>query len=175
MNARDQGAASILQSFHDVDFPERFAAVQHLAEQAAGESLQFGLPARWIEAYPEDVPLDVEIGSRLPGGITQVERRRHGHLPVAWNEIQFRLDIGDEFAERDRAIEQGDAGDVQGDLFAFQVKESRIDSRQTAAEDRRLLVHRWSAPGFAPAALTDNWRGRPRCRARPPNRRTRHA
>src|ERR1019366_8184116 len=163
--------APILQALHEVDFPERFAAVQDLAEQAAGERLQLRLPAGRVKAYAEDVVLDLEIGSGLPGGITEVERRRHGHLPVARNEIQFGLDVGDEFAEGDGAIEHGDAGDVQGDLFAFQVKESRIDSRQTAAEDRRLLVHRWSAPGFAPAALTDNWRGRRRCRVRPPNRR----
>src|ERR1039458_242054 len=47
--------------------------------------------------------------------ITEVVWRRHGHLPVARNQIQFRLDIGDEFAEGDGAIEHGDAGDVQGD------------------------------------------------------------
>src|SRR5665647_639328 len=111
MNACDQGAAPVLQAFHDVDFPERFAAVQHLAEQAPGQRLKLGFPAGRVQAHPEDVALDVEAGSVLPGGITEVERGWHGDLPVARNEVQFGIDIGNEFAERYGAIEHGDGSD----------------------------------------------------------------
>src|SRR5450759_2723691 len=126
-----------------------------------------------VQAHPEDVALDVEAGSVLPGGITEVERGWHGDLPVARNEVQFGIDIGNEFAERYGPIEHGDGSDVQGYLFTFQVKEGRVDSRQTATEDRRFVIHLVVGSGLRAVAITGNWRGWPPYTARPPTLRCR--
>ncbi len=73
MDAHDQGAAPVLQAFYDVNLPERFAAIQHLAEQAPGQRLELGLPAGCVQSHVEDVALDVEVRVVLPGGIAEVE------------------------------------------------------------------------------------------------------
>src|ERR1035437_3123679 len=99
-----------------MDFPQWFAAVQRLAEQAPGQRLEFRLAAGRFQADAEDVALDVEVGSVFPGGVGEVERWWHRDLPVARNEVQFGIDIGHEFAKRYGPIEDGDGGDVQGDL-----------------------------------------------------------
>src|SRR5260370_11444401 len=140
MNAHDQSAPPVMQAVHHVDFPERLAAVQHLAEQARGQSLQLGLPTGRVQLHSEDVARDVEVRVELPGGMPEVEGRWHGDLPVAWNEVQFGIDIGNEFAERYRAIENPDGGDVQRYLFSFQIEEGRVDSGQTAAQDRQFSI-----------------------------------
>ena len=166
MDAHDQGAAPVLQAVHDVDFPKRLAAVQHLAEQTRGQRLQFGFPAGRFQTYAEDVALDVEVRVVLPGGVTEVERRRHRNLPVAGNQVQLGIDVGHEFAERDGAIEDPDGSDIQRYLFSFQVKKGRVDSRQTAIEDRRFLVHVVFGSRLR-TAITGNWRGWRQCLLRP--------
>ena len=80
----------------------------------AGQRLELGLPAGCVQAHVEDVALDVEVRVVLPGGITEVERRRHRDLPVARKQVQLGIDIGNEFAERDGAIENRDAAMFRG-------------------------------------------------------------
>ena len=48
---------------------------------------------------------DVELGVEIPVGITQVKRRRDHKLPVARDLVEFGMDVGDKFTERDRSIE----------------------------------------------------------------------
>src|ERR1019366_5347658 len=70
-------------------------------------------------------------------------------------------------------VAMGDGSNVEGDLFTFQIKEGRVDSRQTATLYRRFLVHLVLGSRLGVAAITGNWRGRRRCTVRPATLRVR--
>jgi len=77
--------------------------------------LQLGFSTGRFQAYAKDMALDVEIRVVLPRGVTEIERRRHRHLPVAGNQVQLRIDVRHEFAIRDWPIEDPD-GSVRQDV-----------------------------------------------------------
>src|ERR1017187_1876168 len=80
------------------------------------------------------VRADIEFRVVLPGGQSDVQERPHRLLPVAREHIQFSLDARHKLVERQRAVANRNAADVQRHFLALEVQEHRVERPKLLGE-----------------------------------------
>src|SRR5690348_9321830 len=132
VHARNKCAAASAQAVHQGQVPERLAPVHELAEDLAGEGLQFGLRAA-LQVDMTKVVTDSEIGIVFPGRVTEMQGRKHNALAVTWNQRELRFDVAGVGLKRDGSVEDGNAADVHRRCFGLEVEEGGVFGRQPVA------------------------------------------
>src|SRR5579883_2830339 len=97
----------------------------HARDQRAATALQPVLRAA-LHHYLPNVIVNVELGIGLPRGISEVKGGNHDALPVTRNQRQARFDVFHALLERNFAVENGYAADMQRRLWRFQIKENSV-------------------------------------------------
>ena len=121
-----------------MDIPQGLLAIHYLAQNASGKLREFSLTTRRVQPHAKYMVPNIEMRIPFPCRIAHMIRRHNCDLPVARNQVQFRIDLRQELVERNRTIENRDTGDVERNLFALQVKESRVSAGQQPAWLRRF-------------------------------------
>jgi hypothetical protein len=108
------------------------AAVERRREERIDERVELRRAARGRDGHVAQVAAHIEGGVVFPARPVEVEDRSHRTLPVAFDRAQPLRHRGDERLEGDRAVEEGDAPDVQALVRSLQVQEGRVQWRETA-------------------------------------------
>jgi hypothetical protein len=80
----------------------------------------------------------VEVVLVLPRRMPEPERGGHRALPVARHAREPHLDAADQVRERERAVEDRHAADVQRRVRALHVQEPRVERGHARGESRQL-------------------------------------
>ena len=125
---REQGEAAVVQALDEPQLPQRLRAIQALGEHAPGERQQRRFVTGLGQGGVADVVGEVErrvVDPQRPAGL---ERRDRELLAVAGDEVQARLDVGEELVEPGRlALEDREPADVHVRVRLLLREEARVD------------------------------------------------
>ncbi len=144
----DDGEPVALQALHDVQLPQRPAAVQLARVDPGHELAQLVEAARAGQGEPADVEAEVEAGVVDPHGAGQAARDLADALAVAGHEGDPARQVPLQAGVVDGALEDHHRADVLGDALLLGVQERGVQSAQAVGHPRdatqpRALVTRW--------------------------------
>jgi hypothetical protein len=130
----DHAAAAVVEPRREVDAPERATPVERLGQRVVGE-LREARPAHGLRSEQSDVLGDVEVGIIHPTRLADSERRERQPAPEQRRVAQPARDRAAKLVEPRPVAggrpQQSDPGHVHVGVRRLQVKERRVEGRQT--------------------------------------------